>query len=84
MTALEKEVLPLAKSRVERSHDEHFGNLSEEQWMSVYYYGKYGYSLKFVRVVDESPLAVIQRDTEMITINNAGDIGDMTGITLRA
>jgi hypothetical protein len=38
----------------------------------------------FVRIVDENPLAVMQREKEdIITINHVGDIGDITGITLR-
>ncbi len=84
MSALKKEDQPLTTLRAERSHDEHFDNLSEDQWMSVYNHGKYGYSLKFVRVVDESPLAVLQKGEELITVNHAGDIGDMSGITLRS
>jgi hypothetical protein len=60
---------------------------SKEQWISVYSHRKYGYSLMFVRIVDENPLAVMQREKEdIITINHVGDIGDIgdiTGITLR-
>jgi hypothetical protein len=83
MVALKKGQQPQAKTRVERSYNEHFDNLFEEQWMSVYNHGKFGYSLEFVRVVKESPLAVMQRGEDLITIDHAGDVGDMTGISLR-
>jgi len=69
--------------RKPRSFDEHYDNLSDEQLLTIYRYRKVGYGLAFVRDAETKPLAVLQCNDTMISVDEDGKVGSMKGIQLR-
>jgi hypothetical protein len=72
------------EKREERTLDDHHDNLTAVQIEKVYTMSKFGYSLYFVRELDNGrKLAVLSRGEELSSVNFRGEINFNPDVTLR-
>jgi hypothetical protein len=71
------------QERKNRSFDEHYDKISDEQFEVIYSLTKLGASLWFVRVENDQPYAVLKSSDGLIGVDHKGEVLVNPNITLR-
>lgn len=70
--------------RAERSFDEHYNNLTQDQILTIYTHQGFGFVLWFVRKIDnDKRIAVLKQGEKLVSVNSNGVAKDEIDIELR-
>jgi hypothetical protein len=70
--------------RQKRSFDEHYDNLSKDQLLTIYAHQTFGYTLWFVRTIDDdNKVAVLRQGENLVSINSNGTVQKELNVVLR-